>query len=152
VAKCRHHRFVTRRTSSSFAAPSQNTQLLCFQSPAAFCAPSRKFGTPRALTGAWRRTGQQVLRITLEENPDAVVLKVEGRLAGPWVEELGRLWKEKAPAVARKKLSLDLRGTTFADAGGIGILKTIYSETGAAILSGTPWTQYLAEEVTNTNP
>ena len=92
-----------------------------------------------------------MLRITLEENPDAVVLKVEGRLAGPWVEELDRLWKEKAPAVAQKKVSLDLRGTTFADASGIGILKTIYSETGAAILSGTPWTQYLAEEVASKN-
>jgi len=92
-----------------------------------------------------------VLRITLEEKPDAVVLKLEGRLAGPWAAELGRLWEEKAPAVAQKKLSLDLRETTFADAVGIRILKAIYSQTGAVILSGTPWTQYLAEEVANTN-
>jgi len=95
--------------------------------------------------------GQQMLRITLEEKPDAVVLKLEGRLAGPWAAELGRLWEEKASAVTQKKLSLDLRETTFADAGGIRILQTIYSQTGAAILAGTPWTQYLAEEVANTN-
>ena len=92
-----------------------------------------------------------MLRITLEEKPDAVVLKLEGRLAGPWAAELGRLWQEKAPSVAQKKLSLDLRETTFADAGGLRILKTIYSQTRAAILTGTPWTQYLAEEVANTN-
>lgn len=94
---------------------------------------------------------QKVLRITVDEKPDAVVLKLEGRLTGPWVAELGRLWEEKAPAFAQKKLSLDLRETTFADAGGILVLRTIYSQTGAAILSGTPWTQYLAEEVANTN-
>jgi len=92
-----------------------------------------------------------VLRITVEEKPDAVVLKLEGRLAGPWAAELGRLWEEKAPTFTQKKLSLDLRETTFADAGGIRILQTIHSQTGAAILAGTPWTQYLAEEVTNTN-
>lgn len=94
---------------------------------------------------------QQVLRITVEEKSDAVVLKLEGRLAGPWAAELGRLWEEKGPAFAQKKLSLDLRETTFADSGGIRILKAIHAQTGAAILSGTPWTQYLAEEVAGKN-
>jgi len=67
------------------------------------------------------------------------------------VAELGRLWEEKASRVAQKKLSLDLRATTYADADGIRILKAIYLQTGAKILSGTPWTQYLAEEVASTN-
>jgi len=88
-----------------------------------------------------------VLRITVEEKPDAVVLKLEGRLAGPWAAELDRLWHEKAPNIAQKKLSLDLREITFADASGMRILQDIYSQTGAALLTGTPWTQYLAEEV-----
>jgi anti-anti-sigma regulatory factor len=90
---------------------------------------------------------RKMLRITLEEKTDAVVLKLEGRLAGPWAAELGRLWEEKAPSIANKKVSLDLRATTFADERGVSILKTIYSQTGAAFLTGTPWTQYLAEEV-----
>ena len=109
--------------------------------------PHPKFGTCRALSQAWRRTSQQVLRIYFEENADAIVIKLEGRVAGPWATELGRLWEEKAPVVAQKKLSLDLRETTFADAMGIKVLRTIYSRTGAAILTGTPWTEYLAEEV-----
>jgi anti-anti-sigma regulatory factor len=95
--------------------------------------------------------GQPVLRITIDEKPDAVVLKLEGRLAGPWVAELSRLWEESAPAATQKKFSLDLRGTTFADAAGIRILKAIYSQTGAAFLTGTPWTQYLAEEIASNN-
>jgi len=92
-----------------------------------------------------------VLRITVEENPEAIILKLEGRLAGPWVEELDRVWNETAPTLQERKLSLDLRETTFADAGGIRILKAIYSQTGAAIVAGTPWTQYLADEVVNNN-
>jgi anti-anti-sigma regulatory factor len=92
-----------------------------------------------------------VLRITFEENPNAIVIKLEGRIAGPWATELGRLWEEKAPAFEKKKLALDLRGTTFADANGIQVLRVIYSQTEAAILTGTPWTEYLAEEVTRKN-
>lgn len=90
-----------------------------------------------------------MLRITVEENSKTIVIKLEGRIAGPWVAELGRLWEETAPAVAQRKLSLDLRGTTFADTEGIRILRAIYSKSGAEILAGTPWTQYLAEEVTS---
>ncbi len=92
-----------------------------------------------------------MLRITFEENSEAFVIKLEGRIAGPWAAELGRLWEEKAPAIAKKKLSLDLRGTTFADAGGITVLRKIYSQTHAAIITGTPWTEYLAEEVAREN-
>jgi anti-anti-sigma regulatory factor len=88
-----------------------------------------------------------MLRITVEENSKTIVIKLEGRIAGPWVAELDRLWAETAPAVAKRKLSLDLRGTTFADSDGIRILRDIHSKSGAEILAGTPWTQYLAEEV-----
>ncbi len=92
-----------------------------------------------------------MLRIYFEENANAIVIKLEGRVAGPWATELSRLWEEKAPAVTQKKLSLDLRETTFADAAGIKVLRAIYSQTGAAILTGTPWTEYLAEEVARKN-
>ena len=46
-----------------------------------------------------------MLRITVDENPETVVIKLEGRVAGPWAAELGRLWEEKAPVVAKKKLA-----------------------------------------------
>ena len=147
VTKYRHRHFVTRRASSRTIATLPQNQILSFNRMQPRRRARLKFGTRRALSQAWRRTSQQVLRITVEENSNAIVIKLEGRIAGPWAAELGRLWEEKAPAVAQKKLSLDLRETTFADAGGIRVLKAIYSQTGAAILTGTPWTQYLAEEV-----
>ena len=79
-----------------------------------------------------------------------MILKLEGRLTGLWVGELGRLWEQTSPARAGRTLALDLRETTFADAGGIRALRSIYLQTGAQILTGAPWTQYLAEEVTRT--
>jgi anti-anti-sigma regulatory factor len=87
------------------------------------------------------------LRITVEQNPKAIVIKLEGRIAGPWTAELDRLWKDTAPAVSQRKLTLDLRQTTYADADGIEVLRAIYFQTGAQILAGTPWTEYLAAEV-----
>jgi hypothetical protein len=91
------------------------------------------------------------LRITVEENEKAMVVKLEGRIVGPWAAELDRLWKETSPKLASKSLSLDLRETTYADAGGIRTLRTIYFQTQASILTSTPWTQYLAEEITRKN-
>ena len=91
-----------------------------------------------------------MLRITVEENPTKMTLKLEGRLAGPWVAELDRLWEQTASKREARNLSIDLRSTTFADTDGIRSLRNIYSETRAELLTGTPWTQYLAEEIQST--
>jgi anti-anti-sigma regulatory factor len=75
------------------------------------------------------------------------VIQLEGRIAGPWVEELSRTWKEQAPLLAQKKLSLDLRGITYSDASGMQALRDIYAQTGAEFVTGSAWTHFLAEEV-----
>jgi ABC-type transporter Mla MlaB component len=91
--------------------------------------------------------GQPTLRITLEDNPNGTALKLEGRVAGPWATELARVWEQAQPNLSERTVCLDLRGTTHADASGIEVLRTIYAQTGAKILTGTPWTQYLAQKV-----
>jgi hypothetical protein len=95
--------------------------------------------------------GQLTLRITIEETLNTVDIKLEGRLAGPWTDELRRLWSQTVPSLNRRKVSLDLRNTTYADAGGLQALREIYLQTGAEFVAGTPWTQYLAEEVKGGN-
>jgi hypothetical protein len=69
-------------------------------------------------------------------------------VAGPWVAELGRTWAGLAPTVGKRKLVIDLCNTTYADEGGIGILREIYLTTASELVTSSPWTQYLAEEVT----
>ncbi|MGA8727741.1 MAG: hypothetical protein WB608_03245 [Terracidiphilus sp.] len=88
-----------------------------------------------------------MLKITIHEDQDAVAVKLEGRIAGPWAEELSRVWVETAPRVASRKLSLDLRQVTYADANGERVLKGIYAEREAELVASTPWTQYLAEVI-----
>ncbi len=92
-----------------------------------------------------------MLRITKNETPEAIVITLEGRVAGPWVAEVSRVWVETAPVVASRKVRLDLRNVTYADVSGKQALRDIYAQSGAEIVSSTPWTQYLAEEISVSN-
>lgn len=75
-------------------------------------------------------------------------MKLEGRIAGPWTAELGRVWKEEAPRFVNRKVVLDLRDVTYADAGATQLLSEIYWKTHAELLAGTVWTQSLVDEIT----
>ena len=88
-----------------------------------------------------------MLRISIEQTDGSVTFILEGRIAGPWAEELGRSWWGLTPPLSARKLLLDLRNATYADRTGIGVLRRIYSETSAELLTSTPWTKYLAEKI-----
>ncbi len=103
------------------------------------------------LVVAWHRKSQDTLRISTQQNADTTVITLEGRIAGPWATELSRTWSELAASLGTRKLSIDLRNSTYADATGIQVLRKIYAQTAAEFVTGTPWTQYLAEEITRQN-
>jgi len=98
---------------------------------------------------AW--DGQHTLRITIHETDDSMVIQFEGRIAGPWVAELGQAWAEAAPRLKSRKLSLNLCDVTHVDSGGKQVLKRIYAETGATLIASNPWTQFLASEIAGDN-
>jgi hypothetical protein len=88
-----------------------------------------------------------MLRVTIsQDHGEFVTLKIEGKLAGVRVSEMNRVWRELAPSLGSRKLSVDLRGVTFADAEGKQALAEIHSKTGAEFLADTPLTKYYAEE------
>lgn len=88
-----------------------------------------------------------MLRITFNQNESATLLTLEGRVAGPWAVELGRVWVERAPLLASKKLSIDLCNVIYADDEGKSLLRVIYSQTHAELVASTPWTKHLAREI-----
>ena len=88
-----------------------------------------------------------MLRITTQKSDTAIEIKLEGRVAGPWVAEISRVWMETAPQLDSRKLLLDLREVTYLDAGGKKVLSDINAQTGAQLIVSTPWTQYLADEI-----
>ena len=88
------------------------------------------------------------LRISIEPKATSIAIILEGRIAGPWAVELDRTWSELAPSIGTQKVLIDLSNATYADANGIRVLHKIYSQTAAELITSSPWTQYLAEEVT----
>ena len=95
--------------------------------------------------------GQLTLRISIQESDRTIGVVLEGRIAGPWVAELRRAWTELIPRLGGKKFKLDLRNVTYSDAGGKLMLREIFDRTQADLLTSTPWTQYLAEEIRTSN-
>ncbi len=75
------------------------------------------------------------------------MIVLEGRLAGPWADELGRVWVETAPRVHSRKLSIDVRNVTYVDSVGKRVLKDIFSQTDAELVAGALGAQDLAKEI-----
>lgn len=84
-----------------------------------------------------------MLRITVVESSEiAVTLRVEGRITGPWVEEL-RTACNVHTFPDDVQLSLDLSDISFADAAGIALLRELRNR-GAGLIRTTP---FLAEQL-----
>jgi len=65
-----------------------------------------------------------MLRIWSVEPPEGtVILRLEGRLIGPWVEELRRSCDRVLPTGA--KLTLDFSEVSFVDRKGIELIRTL---------------------------
>jgi anti-anti-sigma regulatory factor len=88
-----------------------------------------------------------MLRITLRESESVAAVVLEGRLAGPWADELNRVWVETAPRLGSKKLSIDLRNVTYVDAAGKRVLKEIFSQADAELVADSLGVQDLAKEI-----
>ena len=95
--------------------------------------------------------GQSTLKITIEQNSEAVFLKLEGRVAGPWAGELDRVWKALDPPAKGRRVVVDLCGVTYVDADGKRILHIIHEETAASFEANSPLTDYFAEEAQQVN-
>jgi hypothetical protein len=77
----------------------------------------------------------------------SVCCESEGRVTGPWAEELGRVWLEKSSLLIQGKLSLDISNMSYADADGIRVLRDIYSQARPEVVANTPWTRHLAAQI-----
>lgn len=86
------------------------------------------------------------MKITIDEAPTSVILKIEGKVVEPVVSELHRAWRGLSPSLGSRKLSVDLRGVTFMDVEARALLAEIHFKTGAKFLANTPMTKYFAEE------
>jgi len=75
-----------------------------------------------------------------------MTVRLDGRVAGPWVNECDRTCRALFASLGSKKLRVDLRGVTHVDASGRRLLGEIHRKTGAMFLADTPMTKYFAQE------
>jgi hypothetical protein len=69
-----------------------------------------------------------MLKITIDSTMNAATLKLEGRLAGPWVGELERSWRAVKDDSRDKPVMVDLCEVTFVDAEGRKLLSWMYGQ------------------------
>jgi anti-anti-sigma regulatory factor len=77
-----------------------------------------------------------MLKITTLTDAESTTLKLEGRLAGPWVQELEQCWDSLVGMTTNHPLSVDLSAVTYVDSDGKGLLKKIHQQGAKLIASG----------------
>jgi hypothetical protein len=87
-----------------------------------------------------------MLRMTVHDNPGSLTLQLEGRLAGPWVEELELFWRGTLASQRRRALHVDLTGLTGIDAAGKAFLAAVYCQ-GADFVATDCWTKAIVAEI-----
>ena len=84
-----------------------------------------------------------MLKITVQEETDTVILKLEGRIAGPGIAEIHRAWRSLTPALNSKKLVVDLRGVSSIDGDGELLMGELYAKTGAEFQTSSVFIEFL---------
>lgn len=89
-----------------------------------------------------------MMKITFSNGCESAVLKLEGRLAGPWVDELEKTWRSITPAATASHLVLDLCEVTFVNAEGRELLAKMH-DAGVELIGDGIMTQYMIEGIKN---
>ncbi|HEV2352135.1 MAG TPA: hypothetical protein VG028_20065 [Terriglobia bacterium] len=69
-----------------------------------------------------------MMRITIENTSKISTLKLEGKLSGPWVDELERTWYKVTVDTPGADVLLDICGLTFVDPEGRKQLAWMYKQ------------------------
>jgi anti-anti-sigma regulatory factor len=90
-----------------------------------------------------------VLRITIQRPSNVVLLKLEGSVKGPWVDELRKAWRTSAKEAGGEPMSVDLNAVSFIDTRGRDLLLRMQRE-GVALKGASGFLRQVLED-TNTN-
>lgn len=96
----------------------------------------------------YEREGQDMLKITgqRDSSPGPISLILEGKLAGPWVDELNSYWRQIS-GTQQHGAVIDLTGVTFIDVNGKALLTKLWQQ-GAELRAAGCLTRCIIEEIT----
>jgi hypothetical protein len=86
-----------------------------------------------------------MLRISVTTCPQGTTVKLEGRVAGAWTDELGACWQSLLVADARP-IRVELDGVTFVDATGRAVLRGMHAD-GAVLAATTVMMRAIVDEI-----
>ena len=88
-----------------------------------------------------------MLKITIQDGPEAITFRVEGKLIGAWAKELDQCWKAASSIRDRKALIVDLTETLYIDEEGKRVLKKLFRD-GAFFRTAGAMTSSVVDEIT----
>ncbi|HXJ33973.1 MAG TPA: hypothetical protein VMS22_08005 [Candidatus Eisenbacteria bacterium] len=87
-----------------------------------------------------------MLRITSHRRSNTVVFRLEGRLQGPWVDELSACWRQTREASSDAAVRIELVDVRFVDAAGKALLTEMH-RAGVEILATGVLTRAIRDEI-----
>jgi anti-anti-sigma regulatory factor len=88
-----------------------------------------------------------MLRISVDSDPGSVTFRLEGRLAGSWVQELHDCWQRTFAASPKPSVRFDLSDVTYIDAAGKEFLAARYRE-GHKLIAAGCLMKFIVAEIT----
>jgi hypothetical protein len=88
-----------------------------------------------------------MLRITTHDEPESLTFQLEGKLAGPWVQELEECWRIAKTNERTRLLRFDLTGVTQIDGAGKEFVAA-RSREGAELVAAGCWIKWVVAEAT----
>ena len=87
-----------------------------------------------------------MLRITKAEEGNVTQFKLEGKLAGSWVETMKESWRQTITDSSARSFLIDLTAVTYVDAEGTRLLREMY-RFGAELRASTCLTKAIVDEI-----
>jgi len=87
-----------------------------------------------------------MLRITLDQKSDLARLKLDGKIIGPWVNELKVSWSDLKKSNPGQPVVVDLTDVTFVDADGRDLLRSLFRQ-GASLESRSLVTRFIIDRI-----
>lgn len=92
-----------------------------------------------------------MLKITTQQDVDVLNFKLEGKVAGLWVDELERSWHVAAGSAKAARVLVDLSEVTFVDVEGKKLLSWMCGQ-GAEFICAGCMTKGIVEEIKRERP
>lgn len=90
-----------------------------------------------------------MLRITVHDDPRSLTFQLEGKVAGPWLQELEECWRSTLAGRCKPILRVDLTGVTFIDGAGRACLAALHRQ-GAEFIAPDCLTRAVVDEIVET--